>query len=165
MRLLEKIVREEIHRRRRRNVARAKSFKELLDATLQKYHNRLLDAAAVIQAMVEMRKEWDTDDRRAGELGLSSEELAFYDAVTAIGEQSYADELLRSLIHQVVQEIKRNLKVDWTKPHRQQIKAGIRSAIKRTLARNGVKPEDFDRFTDLLLQQAEELYAEWPQAA
>ena len=69
---------------------------------------------------------------------LDSEELAFYDAVTAVGESIYDDKFLCDLIHEVVQNIKRNLKVDWTEPHREDVKAGVRAAVKRVLRSKGV---------------------------
>jgi type I restriction enzyme R subunit len=79
--LLQRLVEDEILARRRRNLARARSFQALLEATLQKYHNRLIDAAEVVQVMLQIRHEMEADEGRAKALGLSDEELAFYDAV------------------------------------------------------------------------------------
>src|SRR5207249_4825935 len=121
--LLEKLVADEIQARQRRNLAKARSFRELLEKTLQKYHNRLIDAAAVVKAMLQIRQEMEESDRRAASLGLEEEELAFYDAIAANYDDVYGVEFLRDLIHDVVQTIKRNLKVDWTEPHREDVKA------------------------------------------
>ena len=84
----------------------------------------------------------DRDDQRAQELGLEEDELAFYDAVAANLESVYEHEFLRDLIHSVVESIKRNLKVDWTEPHRDDVKATVRAAVKRILRRKGVQPAD-----------------------
>lgn len=165
LKLLEKLVADEIQSRQRKNLAKAKSFKELLEKTLQKYHNRLIDAAAVIKAMLEIRKDMDADDQRAADLGLEPEELAFYDAVAANYDQVYGVDFLRDLIHEVVLTIKRNLKVDWTEPHREDVKASVRAAVKRVLRTRSVKPEDFEPLVARIMAQAEALYAEWPQAA
>lgn len=165
LKLLEKLLSDEISARAKKNIAKARSFKELLQKTLQKYHNRLIDAAAVIKAMIEIRREMEDSDRRAAELGLTEEELAFYDAVAANFDQVYDDEFLRDLIHEVVQSIRRNLKVDWTEPHRADVKAGVRAAVKRVLRAKGVKPDDFDQFVGFIMSQAEALYAQWPVAA
>jgi type I restriction enzyme R subunit len=165
VKLLEKLMRDELHARSKRNLAKARSFRELLEQTLQRYHNRLIDAAAVIRAMIEMRKEWEKEDRRAEELGLAEDELAFFDAVAVSGEKVYTDELLRDLVHEVVQTIKRNLKVDWTEPHREDVKAGVRAAVKRVLRAKGVRAEDFDRFVHQIMEQAEALFSDWPLAA
>lgn len=162
LKLLEKLLADEIQMRERGNLAQARSFRALLEATLQKYHNRLIDAAAVIRAMVQIRRDMDAADQRAAALGLSTEELAFYDAVAAIYEQAYSRDFLRDLVHDVVQSIKRNLKVDWTEPHREDVKAAVRSAVKRVLRNRGVKAEDFDPLIVHIMAQAEALFADWP---
>lgn len=165
LKLLEKLIADEIQKRQKKNLAQAKSFRELLEKTLQRYHNRLIDAAAVIQAMIEIRKDMEAADERAASLGLSEEELAFYDAVAVKYDDIYGQEFLRNLIHDVVQSIRRNLKVDWTAPHREDVKAEVRAAVKRVLRNRKVKPEDFDEFLTYIMTQAEALYASWPIAA
>lgn len=165
LKLLEKLLVDEIHRRARTNLAKARTFRELLEATLQKYHNRLIDAAAVIRAMLEIKRDMERADERAGQLGLAEDELAFYVAVAANFEDVYGVEFLKGLIHEVVQSIKRNLKVDWTEPHREDVKAVVRAAVRRVLTKQGVKAEEFDRLLPKLMAQAAALYAKWPMAA
>jgi type I restriction enzyme, R subunit len=165
LKLLEKLLADEIQHRQKKNLAKAKSFRALLEETLRKYHNRLIDAAAVIKTMVEMRRDWQEADARAAVLGLTEEELAFYEAVVTNYQQIYGQEFLRDLIHDVVQTIKRNLKVDWTEPHRDDIKAAVRSAVKRVLRGRKIKPEDFDQFLNFIMDQAIALYSDWPLAA
>lgn len=165
LKLLEQLMRDEIQRRQRKNLAQAKSFQELLQATLQKYHNRLIDAAAVIQAMLEMRKEMDADDRRAKELNLEPDELAFYDAIAANYATLYEPGFLRDLVHDVVQTLKKNLKVEWTAPHRQQVQSQIRAAVKRVLQRRGVRPEHLEPISVRVMEQAATTFANWPLLA
>jgi type I restriction enzyme, R subunit len=165
LKLLEKLFRDELTLKLARNIAKSKSFRERLEETLKKYHNRLIDAAAVIKAMIEMRKEWEADEDRAKELGLEEEELAFYDAVASNFEEIYGNELLSGLVHDVVQNIKRNLKLDWTEPHRDDIKASIRAAVKRALRSRDIKTKDLEPFIKYFMEQAEALYAEWPRVA
>ena len=160
--LLQRLVEDEILARRRRNLTRARSFQALLEATLQNYHNRLIDAAEVVRAMLQIRCEMEDDEGWAKALGLSDEELAFYDAVAQNFVGLYDQSFLRDLIHDVVGTIKRNLKVDWTEPHRTDLKAAVQAAVKRTLRRRGVRAEDFDPFLAYILTQAEALYADWP---
>ena len=74
------------------------------------------------------------------------------------------DAFLSDLVHEVVQAVKRNLKADWTAPHRDSVQAAIRSAVKRTLRQRGVKPEDFDRFVEAVMEQAVATFAAWPLA-
>jgi type I restriction enzyme R subunit len=157
--LLEQLMADEIRRRQPRNVAQAKSFRELLEKTLQRYHNRLIDAATVVAEMLRMKQEMDASDARARELGLAEEEVAFYDAIADNAARVYDETFLRDLVHDVVQTIKRNLKVDWTEPHRDQVRAEIRAAVKRVLRKRGVREADFEPFIARFIQQAEAQYA------
>jgi type I restriction enzyme R subunit len=165
LQLLEQLVRDELKRREKHNLAQAKSFQELLENTLQRYHNRLIDAATVIQAMIEIRKSLETQDQRAQELGLEEEELAFYDAIAEAVGDVYDHPFLRGLVHDVVQTIKQNLKVDWTEPHREDVRAGVRLAVKRVLARRGIQAEDFDKVVLFVMKQAEEVWRDWGAVA
>lgn len=91
---------------------------------------------------------------------LDTDELAFYDAVAENYATIYDQQFLCDLIHDVVITIKNNLKVDWTEPHREDVKAAVRAAVKRVLRRRGVKEEDFEPFMIRIMQQAEALYAD-----
>ena len=165
LKLLEKLLDDEIKVRRKKNLAKARSFRNLLEETLRKYHHRLIDAAAVVETMIKIKQDMKNDDRRAKLLGLSEEELAFYDAVETNYKEIYGNEYLCGLIHEVVQVIKRNLKIDWTQPHREDIKAAVRTAVKRVLRTKGVKASDFDQLVSYIMDQAEALWADWPIAA
>lgn len=165
LKLLQKLIEDEIQARRKKNLAKARSFQEMLEATLQRYHNRLIDAAAVVKALVQMRREWDTEDERAKALNLDAEELAFYDAVAANYATIYEQAFLRDLIHDVVLTIRKNLKVDWTHAHREDVKAGIKAAVRRVLRRRELREEDFEPFICKIMEQAEAIFADWPTAA
>jgi type I restriction enzyme R subunit len=162
--LLEQLMADE-PRRQARNLAQTKSFRELLEKTLQRYHNRLIDAATVVTEMLRMKQEMDASDTRAREFGLAEEEIAFYDAIADNAERVYDETFLCDLVHDVVQTIKRNLKADWTEPHRDEVRAEIRAAVKRVLRRRGVREGDFEPFIERFIQQAEAQYAEWPLVA
>lgn len=165
LKLLEMLVRDEIQIRQKKNIARARSFREMLESTLKKYRNRLIDAAVLVQTMIEIRKEMEKAAQRARDLGLEDDELAFYDAVVENYETIYDEPIPRDLIHEVVQSIKRNLKVDWTQPHRDDVKSEVRAAVRRTLARKNVKQEDLEPFIQKFIEQTEALFADWPLAA
>lgn len=165
LKLLERLVRDEIQRRQPRNLAKAKSFRELLEATLERYHKRIIDAAAVVKAMIQIKKDMEADQRRAREFNLADDALAFCDAVATSYAGICEQPFLRDLIHDVVQSIKKNLKVDWTEPPREDVKAGVRAAVGVVLRKRGVTPEDFEPIVGRVMGQAEALYADWPQAA
>lgn len=165
LKLLERLLHDEIVMRERKNLAKARSFRELLEATLRKYHNRVIDAAAVIEEMIRMRKAMDADALRAAQLGLGEDELAFYDALGATWQDAAKTPMLRDLVHDVVRVIKANLKVDWTSPHRDDVQAAIRAAVKRVLRRRELSADQIDGLLNSVMEQAKALYADWPLAA
>ncbi|MDI1346119.1 MAG: type I restriction endonuclease subunit R [Pseudolabrys sp.] len=165
LKLLTKILADEIHSREKSNLAKYKSFKAMLEATLQKYHNRAIQAADVVRVLIQIKQDIDHEAERTKALNLSAEELAFYDAVAANAANLYDEEFLCDLVRDVVQAVKRNLKVDWTKPHREDVKAGVRAAVKATLRKRGVKPEHMDSLMKQVITQAEAMFGDWPRAA
>jgi type I restriction enzyme R subunit len=165
LKLLTKILKDEIRSHEKRNLAKYKSFKEMLEDTLQKYHNRTIQAADVVRVLVQIRKDILSEDERTKQLHLSAEELAFYDAVADNVATLYDQQFLCDLVRDVVQAVKNNLKVDWTKPHREDVKASVRAAVKVVLRKRGVKPEHLDALTKQVILQAEAMFGEWPQAA
>ncbi len=165
LKLLQKILADEIEVREKSNVTKYKSFKEMLEDTLKKYHNRAIQAADVVRVLVQMKKDMDRDAARTKQLNLSPEELAFYDAVAANAATLYDEKFLCDLVRDVVQAVKRNLKVDWTKPHREDVKAGVRAAVRTVLRNRGVKAEHLEALTKQVIVQAEAMFREWPVAA
>jgi type I restriction enzyme R subunit len=167
MRLLEKLLRDELFLRRRQNLYRYRSFHEMLDEAIKQYNNRIIDAAAVIAVMVEMRQQQLADEQRKRDLGLSDEELAFYDVVRLGAEVGLPteNEWIAGLVHDVVRAVRANLKVDWTKAHRKDVYAGVESAVKLVLRRRRIKGEQFKFLLRRLMQQAEASYEDWPLAA
>ena len=162
LKLLAKILADEIRVREKMNLAKYRSFKEMLEQTLQKYHNRAIQAADVVRVMLDIRKDIDNEAARSKALNLTPEEIAFYDAVAANVANLFDEKTLCDLIRDVVQTVKKNLKVDWTQPHREDVKAGVRAAVKTVLRKRGVAKERLDTLTDKVIVQAEALFKEWP---
>jgi type I restriction enzyme R subunit len=166
LKLLEKLLLDEIFARQRTNLRKYRSLQEALEEALQKYHNNTLTAAEVVRQMIEIRNQMREADRRKSELSLSDEELAFYDSIAGFGEEHVFDvPYLAELTREIVQAVKRNLKVDWTKPHRQDVEAEIRAQVKNVLRRRGVRAEQFQFILARVMKQAEALYQDYPMAA
>jgi type I restriction enzyme R subunit len=165
VKLLAKILADEIRVREKMNLAKYRSFKEMLEETLQKYHNRAIQAADVVRVMLEIRKDIDNEAARSKMLNLTPEEIAFYDAVAANISNLFDEKTLCDLIRDVVKSVKKNLKVDWTKPHREDVKAGVRAAVKTVLRKRGVKRELLDTLAEKVIVQAEAMFKDWPLAA
>ena len=165
VKLLAKIMADAIRVNERSNVVKYKSFKEMLEQTLRKYHNRAIQAADVVRLLIQIKQDMDREAERKQQLNLSGEELAFYDAVNQNVADLYDQKFLCDMVREVVQAVRRNLKVDWTKPHREDVKAGVRTAVKAVLRRRGVQSQHLEMFTRQVLVQAEALFHNWPLAA
>jgi type I restriction enzyme R subunit len=165
LKLLEKLLRDELTACRAQNPTTARSFQELLEATLHKYHNRLLSAADVIRIMIEIHKKQQAQPARAAAMGLTDDELAFYDALSRMSATLGDQQVLCALIHDIVAAVKSRLKTDWTQPHRTDVQAEVRSAVKQVLRQRKVSAAHFEALVGEVETLAKTLYADWPLAA
>jgi type I restriction enzyme R subunit len=158
--LLRKLLNDEIRVRMRRNIVRYQSFKERLERTIKAYHNRAIGSAKVMEELIKIARELRESIRAGEELGLTEEELAFYDALSR-GEKFIAsDEELKKLVKKLVETIKKNLSIDWTE--HENVKSKVRASVKRLLRRHGFSPVRYPMTIDLIMKQAEALYRDWP---
>ena len=162
MKLLEKLMKDEIQVRKRENLSKYRTLEEILEETLAKYHQNTITAAEVMKQLVEMRKDYFSDDDRKDKYNLSNEEIAFIDAINEVQEDAYDMPFLCDLVRDVVRSVKDNLEVDWTKPHRENVRASVRSAVKRVLRQNGVTGDEMQAVQEQIMEQAESLYQDWP---
>jgi type I restriction enzyme R subunit len=162
--LLRKLLEGEIKVRRRKNVVQARSFAEMLEQAIRRYQNRAVEAAQVIEELIALAKEMRKADRRGEQLGLSEEELAFYDAletndsaVKVLGEPT-----LKRIARELVETVRRNVTVDWAE--RENVRAHLRRLVKRVLRKHGYPPDKQEKATQTVLEQAEVLSVEWAMA-
>ncbi len=159
--LLQKLLKGEVATRRRKNVVQARSFAELLEHTLRQYQNRSIEAAQVIEELIALAKEMREADQRGEKLGLSEDELAFYDALETNDSavQVLGDETLREIARQLVETVRTNATIDWTV--RENVRANLRRLVKRILNRHGYPPDKQEQATLTVLEQAEALSEVW----
>ena len=159
--LLQKLLKGELSARRRKNLVQARSFAEMLEQSLRRYQNRAIEAAQVIEELIELAKELREADARGEQLGLSEDELAFYDALEANDSavQVLGDETLREIARELVETVRRNVTIDWT--HRESVRAFLRSRVRRTLRKYGYPPDKQEKATRTVLEQAELLSEGW----
>jgi type I restriction enzyme R subunit len=162
--LLRKLLSGEIRTRRRKNVVQARSFAELLEQAIRRYQNRAIEAAQVIEELIRLAKEMREADRRGEDLGLSEDEVAFYDAletndsaVKVLGEPT-----LRTIAQELVRTVRANVTVDWTV--RENVRAQLRVLVKRILRKYGYPPDKQEKATLTVLEQAEVLSELWAAA-
>ena len=159
--LLQKLLRGEVETRRRANVVQARSFAEMLEHTLRRYQNRAIEAAQVIEELIQLAREIREAASRGERLGLTDDELAFYDALETNDSavQVLGDETLRAIARELVETIRRNVTIDWTL--RENVRAQLRVLVRRILRKHGYPPDKQEKATLTVLEQAEVLSEGW----
>ena len=162
--LLQKLLKGELHIRQRKNVVQARSFAEMLEQTLRRYQNRAIEAAQVIEELIQLAKEMREANARGEQLGLSDDELAFYDALETNDSavQVLGDETLRAIARELVDTVRNNVTIDWTL--RENVRAKLRAMVKRILRKHGYPPDKQEKATITVLEQAEVLFEGWATA-
>ena len=159
--LLQKLLKGELAVRRRKNVVQARSFAEMLEQTLRRYQNRAVEAAQVIEELIELARELREANARGEALGLSEDELAFYDALETNDSavQVLGDKTLRDIARELVETVRGNVTIDWTL--RENVRANLRRLVRRILRKHGYPPDKQEKATRTVLEQAEVLSAGW----
>lgn len=162
--LLQKLLNGELHTRRRKNVVQARSFAEMLEQTIRRYQNRAIEAAQVIEELIRLAQEMREANARGEALGLTEDELAFYDALEANDSavKVLGDETLRGIARELVEAVRNHVTIDWTL--RENVRAQLRVLIKRILRKHGYPPDKQEKATQTVLEQAALLSAEWAAA-
>ncbi len=154
---LKKLLAGEIKARQQRNVVEAKAFSERLQAAVARYHANAITSLEMIQELIDMARDMKASAHRGDDLGLSEEELAFYDALAQ--NQSAAEVLgneeLRKIAHVLVEQLQKNVTVDWQR--KESARAKLRILVRRILKKYGYPPDLAPAAINLVLSQAETL--------
>ena len=157
--LMRRIINDELKVRMSKNIKRMTNLKEELEKVLSKYHKNSLDSIAAIKHLLDIANEFKQDDIRTKQLGLTEDELAFYDLLSANEKLINTKGPIQDLVHKVVDSVKKNLQLDWTK--KENAKAAIRLAVKAEL--KGIVPfSELDKILKEVIEQAEGQYSDWP---
>lgn len=162
--LLKKLLNDELKVQMKRNLIKGKKLSEMLSKSIKKYQNQILTAAQVISELIDIAKEVRSDNERGDKLGLSEDELAFYDALAdnESAKDILGDEQLRDIAHILVEKVRSSATVDWTR--RENVKAKMRVLVKRTLREYGYPPDKQKLATDNILKQAEMFATDWSES-
>ncbi len=163
--LLQKLLKGEIRSRAKRNVVQGRSFTEMLEQTLRRYHNRAIETARVIEELIAIAKEVRAAGQRGEQLGLTEDEVAFYDALETNDSavKVLGDDNLRLIARELVKTLRANVTIDWTR--RETVRANLRVLVKRILRQYGYPPDKQERATQTVLEQAEQLTGLWVASA
>ncbi len=162
--LLQKLLKGEIRNRSRRNVVQARSFAELLEQSLRRYQNRAIETAKVIEELIQLAKDMRQASQRGEALGLTEDEVAFYDALETNDSavKVLGDDALRTIARELVATVRANVTIDWTV--RENVRAQLRVLVKRILRKYGYPPDKQEKATQTVLEQAEVLSGGWALA-
>jgi len=159
--LLERLLEGEIKARFAGNVVQEKKFSELLGNVIKRYQNRAIETAQVIEELIEMAKKFRAAAERGEDLGLTEDEIRFYDALanneSAVRE--LGDEILKKIAHELTENLRQNLTVDWSS--RESVRAKLRLMVKRILRKYKYPPDLQEAAVELVLQQAKALGEAW----
>jgi type I restriction enzyme R subunit len=157
--LLKKLLSDDVRVRKTKNIAQAKKFSEMIESVVKKYHNNQIDSAQVLEELSAIAKEMRLEDSKAEQLGLTDEEYAFYSVLNQNDStKMLEDHKMKELIHHIVDIIRKNATVDWSK--RSDVRAKLRLTVRKILIRYGYPPDLARMEADKVLEQSEVLAEE-----
>ncbi len=159
--LLERLLEGEIKSRFATNVVQERKFSELLGNVIKRYQNRSIETAQVMEELVEMARKFREAASRGESLGLSEDEVKFYDALilNESAARELSDETLKKIAHELTTSLRQNISVDWAQ--RESVRAKLRLMVKRILRKYKYPPDSADAAVELVLEQAETIGEEW----
>ncbi len=159
--LLERLLEGEIKSRFGSNVVQEKKFSDLLGNVIKRYQNRSIETAQVMEELVEMAKKFREAASRGELLGLTEDEVRFYDALATneSAVRELTDETLKKIAHELTENLRQNLTVDWSE--RESVRAKLRLMVKRVLRKYKYPPDLQEEAVDLVLRQAQVFGDNW----
>ena len=159
--LLRKLLSDEIKTRSKKHLVQSRSFAEMLERTIRAYHNRTVETVHVIDELIRLAGEIREAAGRGENLGLTDDEVAFYDALETNDSavSVLGDDTLKTIARELVETVRRNVTIDWTV--RETVRAKLRVMVKRILRKYGYPPDKQEQATKTVLEQAELLCVDW----
>lgn len=151
--LLNRLLKGSIKTFSRRNLVQSKKFSELLEAAIRKYQNRAIETTQVIIELIELAKQISEAEKRGESTGLTSNELAFYDALAdnEAAREIMGEDILKQIARDLTQSIKNNISVDWA--IRESVQAKMKMTVKRLLKKYGYPPDKTAKAVDVVMEQ------------
>ena len=155
--MLKKILEGSLKTMERTNIVKSEKFSEKLKKALNKYHNQAITNAEVIEELIKMANEMRSSKEEEKDLGLSEDEIAFYDALTAdeAVKEFMTDETLKKIAQELTLAIRNNVTIDWSV--RRSAQAGMRRIIKRLLKKYDYPPDKAKKAMNIVMRQAEKM--------
>ena len=153
--LLKKLIAEQVSVYRRTNVVKSEKFSDIMQRAINSYLNGMLTNEEVIEEMLKLAKQIASEQKEGNKLGLNSDELAFYDALTkpqAI-KDFYENEELIAITKELTETLRKNKTIDWQK--RESARAKMRMLIKKLLKKHKYPPEGMEDAVQTVMTQCE----------
>lgn len=153
--LLKRLIAEQVHIYKRTNLVKSEKFSEIMQSAMNRYLNGMLTNEEVIQEMLNLAKQIREAKEVGEELGLTADELAFYDALTkpqAI-KDFYENEELIAITKELTEKLRKNRTIDWQK--RDSARAKMRMMIRKLLKDHRYPPEGMDDAVTTVMSQCE----------
>lgn len=159
--ILRKLLNDEIRSRSRRNVVQSRQFSEMLENTIKRYQNRSIESTQVLQELIALGQQIREAHQRGEQLGLTEDELAFYDAleVNDSAVKLLGDATLKKIARELVTAIRQSVTIDWTE--RETVRAKMRATVKRLLRKHGYPPDKQPKAIETVITQAQTLCRDW----
>lgn len=153
--LLKKLIAEQVSVYRRTNIVKSEKFSEIMQRSINAYLNGMLTNEEVIEEMLKLAKQIASAQKEGDQLGLTADELAFYDALTkpqAIKDFYENDELI-AITKELADTLRKNKTIDWQK--RESARAKMRMLIKKLLKKHKYPPEGMEDAVQTVMTQCE----------
>ena len=159
--LLERLLQGEIKSRFAGSVVQDRKFSEMLSNVIQRYQNRSIETAQVMEELIQMAKKFREASLQGEKLGLTEDEVRFYYALieNASAVRELSDETLKKIAHELTENLRQNLSVDWSA--RESVQAKLRLMVKRILRKYKYPPDHQDAAVELVLEQVQALGESW----
>lgn len=153
--LLNRLLKGQVKSLMKTNATVSKRFSEMLGQSIKKYNNRSIETSKIIEQLIQLAKDLNEEHRRGNELGLNSDEIAFYDALASheTAKEVMGDKNLRAIAHELTKIVKENMTVDWNK--KASSRAKMRRSVKRLLKEYGYPPDLEAMAINQVVEQAE----------
>lgn len=159
--LLRKLLHDELKVRSRQHLVQSRSFAERLENTIYQYHNRTIEAVDIIEELIQMAKELRTAASKGEQLGLTDDEMAFYDALETNDSavKVLGDATLCTIARELVKNVRQGISIDWTV--KESARARLRVLVKKILRKYGYPPDKEEKATQTVLEQLELFGEAW----
>lgn len=159
--LLKKLLNDEVRIRTKRNIAQSRTLMEMLDRAMNRYQNNLLSTAEIIDELIKIANELRKADSRAQTMNMTSDELAFYDALSLneSAAEVMGDDQLQTIAREVADKVRKNATIDWSV--KESVRARLMVIVRRILKKYGYPPDKQEKAIALVMKQAENLADDW----